>query len=229
MDFVLQSFCLWLKLGSLQGTESFNMEGNVNDIDWQNFFYPHIPVTLRNRVGENKCSLNAVFQALKACPAFRNFVHNNLRNRSWKCELPVVPIFQNQLFYAFWESFLSNDLRDGPQSRHGPETRKKQPKSVFGFDGEKNFNNTRFSMLDVPWEEPIFGFADKFQIGRYNEMLDIHDIVGCLDQNMLLTESQLFVTVHHDLQNAMPSCFGQEIGPFIRVNPLFPTTTVVLI
>jgi hypothetical protein len=158
---------------------------------------------------------------LKACPCFRNFVHNNLRNRTWKFDIPVISLFQDRLFYAFWESFLSNDLRDGQQPR--TEARQKQQKSQFGFDGEKNYNNTRFAILDFPWDAPIFGFTERYTIGRTNEMLDIHDIVGVLDKTMVLTESQVFVTVSHDEDNASPSCFGQENGPFIRVNPLFPS------
>jgi len=163
------------------------MEENIVRIDWQNNFYPHIPVTLRNLVGGNKCSLNAVLQSLKACPAFRNFVHNNLRNRSWKNDLPVVPIFQDTLCYAFWESFLSNDLRQIDHDRD--MSRNRQDKLTYGFDGERNYNNSRFALLDAPWDAPVFGFKEPFQIGDVNDMLDIHDIVGCLDTNLCLTDS----------------------------------------
>jgi hypothetical protein len=69
--------------------EVSDMSDNIDDVAFDRWFFPFIPVLLRNRELENKCFVNAILQALKACPAIRNYVFANLRGKSLIENCPV--------------------------------------------------------------------------------------------------------------------------------------------
>ena len=84
------------------------MSDNIDDVAFDRWFFPFIPVHLRNRELENKCFVNAILQALKACPAIRNYVFANLRGKSLIENCPVDEVWKDPTVFAFWESFLFN-------------------------------------------------------------------------------------------------------------------------
>ena len=89
------------------------MTDYLDSLDFNNYFWPLLPVVLKNGLGENKCWLNSVLQGLKGSPSFRNFVFAKIRGRSFPGDEINPEIWKDPMTIAFWDSFLCNDLRDG--------------------------------------------------------------------------------------------------------------------
>ena len=188
------------------------MSDNIDDVAFDRWFFPFIPVLLRNRELENKCFVNAILQALKACPAIRNYVFANLRGKSLIENCPVDEVWKDPTVFAFWESFLFSELRDGRREHTLPGFKK--PRFDPGFYGEMYLHSSRFATLDYPWTDPHCGFGD-FNIERENEMRSILEAIHSIDKAYLFSQRQVFV---HVTPGTNPGI--QLNGPVIMISPI---------
>lgn len=179
------------------------------------WFMPYVAVGLRNRVAENKCYANVVFQALKASPSIRNYVLQNLRGVYPK-PTPIVNSIEKK---SFWDSFLFNEKRDGRCEfvKSGA-----QPDFLGGFFIESN--NTRFLTVDIPWKHQSLGFMDKFNIEDTNDLQEVHDAIDVVDKACGFSEEKVFVQVQHDHDKGVGIAVAQLDGPILFVSPILPPT-----
>ena len=192
------------------------MSDNIDDVAFDRWYFPFIPVLLRNRGGENKCFVNSVLQAFKACPAIRNYVFANLRGKSLLKNSPVHEVWKDPAVFAFWESFLFSELRDG--KREHTMTGVEKPRFDSGFFGELYMNNSLFATLDYPWDIPVCGFGD-FKIERYNEMRTVVEAIHAIDKAYHFSQKQLIVHVTPGTNAGM-----QLEGPVVMLSPLHQST-----
>lgn len=164
------------------------MSNLFSNIDFSEYYFPYIPMGLTNEGTENKCWANSTLQALKASPAFRNFIFKKIKGlyvdevEKGFWSLPLVR--------SFWESFLYNELRCGHLKSADAQSR------FFQHDlrGTANKNRTIFGYLELPLNEAEFGYSNSYPTNaEHNPIQDVVDGFNVADKVLRLGEQGVFV------------------------------------
>ena len=185
----------------------------LREIDYNELFFPNIPVGLFNRKGENKCWAISPVQALKACPCFRNHLFKKLSGLTTSDD--CTDIWQHRQMYAFWASFLNNALIDPQLSTPQRFSLNSMNASVTGFFGELFHKNTRFACIEYPWSYEIFGFVGTYHTGNNNPFEEITSGFNVLEKSLQLLEENVLVKVTYTDEHG-----PRDPGSFVLLNPL---------